>query len=99
MAVPYGSPRLQVTLRAAIHWRVVDHQRRRLPGSEPYGVILPRISGQGVYVLPARPVRGAGDHVVARDQRRQPTGCPACLSRSSPSLLSDPLATVGEFWT
>src|SRR5438105_1649671 len=38
---------------------------------EPHGALLSGLSGQGVCLFSARPVRGAGDHVVARIQGRQ----------------------------
>src|SRR2546422_8655957 len=96
MALPDGGPGVQIAFPAAVHWRVADRQRRRLRGPELHGVILSGLSGQGVYLFSACPVRGAGDHVVARDQRRQPTGVgtiggpPACMSRSSRPYFPNP---------
>src|SRR5207245_9049989 len=93
MALPDGGPGLQIAFPAAVHWRVADRQRHRLRGPELHGVILSGLSGQGVYLFSACPVRGAGDHVVAREQRRQPTGVgtiggrPAWMSPSSRAYL------------
>src|SRR5438132_14263061 len=74
MALPDGGPGVPIAFPAAVHWRVADHQWRRLRGPELHGVIVSGLSEQGVYLVSACAVRGAGDHVVARDQRRQPTG-------------------------
>src|SRR5207253_676313 len=50
---------------------VADPQRRRLPRPAPHGALLSGLSGQGVCLFSARPVRGAGDRVVARIEGRQ----------------------------
>jgi hypothetical protein len=52
-------------------WRLAHHQRLRLCDPQLYGRTVAAIPGPGVYHLHARPLRGAGDDAVARDQGRQ----------------------------
>src|SRR5206468_5929709 len=53
LALPDGSPGVQIAFPAAVHWRVADHQRRRLRGPELHGVILSGLSEQAVYPFSA----------------------------------------------
>src|SRR2546425_762660 len=84
VALPDGCPGIPVGLRAAVHRRVAVHQWRGLRAVEPHGDILPGIPEQGIHALPARPVRGVGDHAVARDPGRPAAGA-GCRSLIAPS--------------
>src|SRR2546430_13797143 len=81
-----------VALRAPVHRRVAVHQWGGLCRIEPHGDILPGIPEQGLPALPARAVRGVGDHAVAPDQGRPAAGARrrSRLAIALPRALIDP---------
>ena len=64
------NPGLQVAIPAAFPGRLARLRRLRLGDPEPYGRTGAAILRQGVYLLSACRLRGAGVHVLAPDQGR-----------------------------
>jgi hypothetical protein len=69
MALSFSNLCVQVTLPSPLPGRLAQHQRHRLCDPQLYGRTVAAIPGQGVYHLPARPLRGGG--IITRDQGRQ----------------------------
>jgi len=71
MAPPVSGACVQVALPAAVPGRLARHQRLRLCDDELYRRAVTAIPGQSDFPLHPGPLRGAGAHAVARDQRLQ----------------------------
>jgi hypothetical protein len=74
---------VQVAFPAAVPGRLAHHRRLCLCDPQLYGRTVSAIPGQGVYHPPARLLRGAGDHAVARDQGAKPPAMDAAALSSA----------------